>query len=83
MTPLDTLSLLFDFGSVGSAETYYWDDITFLDVYVAPVTLTLEMLVGDWNLLPAYGAIGVGPTSGSTSNWVSDGDAVTTRGLFV
>ena len=76
---LDTLSLLFDFGSVGSAETYYWDDITFLDVYVAPVTLTLEMLVGDWNLLPAYGAIGVGPTSGSTSNWVSDGDAVTTR----
>ena len=57
----DTLSIFFNFGSEGSGETYYWDDITFLDEYVAPVTLSREMLIGDWKLAPEYGSMGVGP----------------------
>ena len=37
------------------------------------------MLVGDWKLAPVYGAMGVGPVSGSTSFWVSDTNTVTER----
>jgi len=75
----DTLSVFFDFGSVGNGETYYWDDITFLDEYVAPITLTQAILLGDWTLAPEYGAMAVGPEPGSTAYWVSDTDTVTAR----
>jgi hypothetical protein len=75
----DTLSVFFDFGSSGNGEIYYWDDVTFLEEYVPPITLTQAMLVGDWKLAPAYGAMGVGPVSGSTSFWVSDTNTVTER----
>ena len=75
----DTLSVFFDFGSSGNGEIYYWDDVTFLEEYVPPITLTQAMLVGDWKLAPVYGAMGVGPVSGSTSFWVSDTNTVTER----
>ena len=75
----DTLSVFFDFGSSGNGQIYYWDDVTFLEEYVPPITLTQAMLVGDWKLAPAYGAMGVGPVSGSTSFWVSDTNTVTER----
>ena len=75
----DTLSVFFDFGSAGNGETYYWDDVTFLDEYVAPITLTQAILVGDWTLAPEYGAMSVGPEPGSTAYWVSDSDTVTAR----
>ena len=75
----DTLSIFFNFGSEGSGETYYWDDITFLDEYVAPVTLSREMLIGDWKLAPEYGSMGVGPQPGDTSFWVIDSNAVAER----
>ena len=32
----DSLSVYFDYGSAGNGETYYWDDITFLDVPLSP-----------------------------------------------
>jgi hypothetical protein len=73
------LSVFFDFGSSGNGEIYYWDDVTFLEEYVPPITLTQAMLVGDWKLAPVYGAMGVGPVSGSTSFWVSDTNTVTER----
>ena len=75
----DTLSVFFNFGSEGSGETYYWDDVIFLDEYVAPVTLTREMLIGGWKLAPEYGAMGVGPQPGDTSFWVIDSGAVAER----
>jgi hypothetical protein len=75
----DTLSVFFDFGSAGNGETYYWDDVTFLDEYVPPISLTTEMLVGDWKLAPIAGAFGVGSTPGSIANWSIDSGAVTIR----
>lgn len=78
----DTLTIFFDFGSAGNGETYYWDDVTFLDEIVAPITLTAEMLQGDWKLAPVSGALAVGPTPGSNANWYSDSGAVTTRGCL-
>ena len=75
----DSLSVFFDFGSAGNGETYYWDDVTFLDVYVPPVTMTAEILQGDWVLAPEAGAFGVGNTPGSMANWSIDSGAVSIR----
>jgi hypothetical protein len=75
----DSLSIFFDFGAVGSSETYYWDDITMLDEVVVPISLTQEMLIGEWKLAPEAGAAGVGPTSGNTDWWVIDTGAVAIR----
>jgi hypothetical protein len=75
----DRLSVFFDFGSMGSSETYYWDDVTFLEEYIAPLTLTLDTLVGDWKLAPEFGALGVGPAPGDVSWWVIDSGAVLDR----
>ena len=46
----DKLSVFFDYGSAGSGEIYYWDDVTFLDVYVPPVTMTANCwsVTGSW-----------------------------------
>lgn len=75
----DTLTIFFDFGANQEGETFYWDDIIFLEEYVPPITLTEATLIGDWQLAPEYGALGVGPTPGSTSYWVSDNNTVTER----
>lgn len=75
----DSLSVFFDYGSAGNGEIYYWDDVTFLDVYVPPVTMTAEILQGDWVLAPEAGAFGVGPTPGSIANWSIDSEAVAIR----
>ena len=75
----DSLSIFFNFGTSDGNATFYLDDIKVLEEYIPPATMTAEMLVGDWVLVPEYGAFGVGPTPGSTSNWVSDEDAVNTR----
>ena len=75
----DSLSISFDYGSAGNNETFFLEDVKVLEEYVPPPSLTIEMLVGDWVLIQEYGAFGVGPASGSTSNWVSDSNAVQER----
>jgi hypothetical protein len=75
----DTLSVFFNYQSNGNGEIYYFDDITMLDEVAAPITLTQEMLVGEWKLAPEAGAAGVGWESGNMGWWQIDAAAVIDR----
>jgi len=75
----DTVSVFFNYLTNGSGETYYFDDITMLDEEVAPITLTQEMLVGEWKLAPEPGAAGVGWESGNLGWWQVDAATVIDR----
>ena len=44
-----------------------------------PITLTQELLIGDWKLLPEAGAAGVGWESGNMGWWQIDTEAVSIR----
>jgi hypothetical protein len=73
----DTLSLFFNFGSAGSAETYYFDDITFIGA--VPLSVSASSLIGTWKLAPVAGALAVGPNSSDLSWWSNDEATVTAR----
>ena len=76
----DTLSVFMNFGSAGSSETYYFDDVTF--VGAAPVvasTVTAADLVGDWKLAPHAGSLAVGESADNLGWWSSDEATATTR----
>ena len=75
----DALSVFFNYQSNGNGETYYFDDITMLDEVAAPITLTQEMLVGEWKLAPEAGSAGVGWESGNMGWWQIDAGAVIDR----
>jgi hypothetical protein len=69
-----------NFGSAGSSETYYFDDVTFVGAapVVAP-TVTAADLVGDWKLAPVAGALAVGESADNLGWWSSDEATATTR----
>ena len=47
----DSLSVYFDYGSAGNGETYYWDDVTFLDAQpIEPPATTGDNFVASGNL---------------------------------
>jgi len=76
----DTLSIFFNFGSVGSSETYYFDDVTFVGAPVsAAVAVTAADLVGDWKLAPVAGALAVGESAENLGWWSSTEEDATTR----
>ena len=75
----DTVSVFFDYQSSGSGETYYFDDITMLGQVVAPITLTQEMLVGEWRLAPEADTTGVGWESGNLGWWKVDAAVISDR----
>ena len=75
----DTVSVFFDYQSSGSGETYYFDDITMLGQVVAPITLTQEMLVGEWRLAPEADTTGVGWESGNLGWWKVDAAVISER----
>ena len=75
----DTVSVFFNYLSSGNGETYYFDDITMLDEVAAPITLTQELLIGEWKLAPEPGSAGVGPLSGDMGWWQIDAGAVIDR----
>ena len=50
-----------------------------LDEVAAPITLTQEMLVGEWKLAPEAGSAGVGWESGNMGWWQIDAGAVIDR----
>ena len=75
----DTVSVFFDYQSSGSGETYYFDDITMLGQVVAPITLTQQMLVGEWKLAPEPGSAGVGGESGNLGWWKVDAAVISER----
>jgi hypothetical protein len=73
----DTLSLFFNFGSAGSSETYYFDDIRFIGA--VPLSVSASSLVGTWKLAPEAGAFAVGPNPNDLSWYSSPVEAVTDR----
>ncbi|MDG2017974.1 MAG: cellulase family glycosylhydrolase [Porticoccaceae bacterium] len=75
----DTVSVFFNYLSAGNGETYYFDDITMLDEVVEPITLTQEILVGEWKLAPEAGSAGVGWESGNLGWWQVDAATVIDR----
>ena len=75
----DTVSVFFDYQSSGIGETYYIDDITMLGQVVAPITLTQEMLVGEWKLAPEADTTGVGWESGNLGWWKVDAAVISER----
>jgi hypothetical protein len=75
----DTVSVFFNYLTSGNGETYYIDDITMLDEVAVPITLTQEMLVGEWKLAPEAGSAGVGWESGNMSWWQTGTGAVIDR----
>jgi len=75
----DTVSVFFNYLSSGNGETYYFDDITLLDEVAAPITLTQEILVGEWKLAPEAGTSGVGWESGNMGWWKIDDAVISER----
>jgi hypothetical protein len=50
-----------------------------LDKVIAPITLTQEMLVGEWKLAPEPGSAGVGGESGNLGWWKVDAAVISER----
>ena len=76
----DTLSIFMNFGSAGSSETYYFDDVTFIGVVPVPApTVAAADLVGNWSFAPVAGAMAVGESAENLGWWSSNEEDVTTR----
>jgi hypothetical protein len=75
----NSLSVFFNYGNAGTGETNYFDDITMLDEVVVPITLTQEMLIGEWKLAPEPGSAGVGGESGNLGWWKVDAAVISER----
>ena len=76
----DTLSVFMNFGSEGTSETYYVDDIKFIGaVPPPPVAVVASDLVGSWSFDPVAGAMAVGPTADNLGWWSNNADDVATR----
>ena len=73
----DTLSVFLNFGSAGTSETYYFDDIKYIGV--VPPSVAASDLEGSWKLAPIAGAFAVGPNSSDLSWYSNSADDVTTR----
>ena len=81
-TTLNQMVILFEPGQL-SSSIFLFDSLVGPTIMpVAPPAVNSSTFIGDWVMLPAAGALGVGPSQGDVSWWASNTADVTTRSCF-